>query len=264
MREVVEPVPGVFVATSRTMTTTSTVVTAGGQALLVDPAWHPDELAGLAQWLRSRRLAVVGGLASHAHHDHLLWHPDFGGATRWASPTTARLARAERATLIDELGPQFPDHLAALVGLVEPIDGSVPPGSMPPGLDAELLVHDGHEPGHTAVWLPQSKTLLAGDMLSDVELPLPVLPDGVADYLVALDLLAGHVARAELLVPGHGTPTASPVPRLDADRRYLDAVLAGRPVEDRRLADPEMRAFHDQLVAAVAGSPSDRAAGDPR
>ncbi len=81
-RELVEVAPGVLVATSRTMTTTSTAVVRDGDALLVDPAWHPDELVGLADALDARGLRVVGGIATHAHHDHLLWHPRLGDAPR--------------------------------------------------------------------------------------------------------------------------------------------------------------------------------------
>ena len=33
-------------------------------------------------------------------------------------------------------------------------------------------MHDGHAPGHGAVFLPESGVLIAGDMCSDVEIPL--------------------------------------------------------------------------------------------
>jgi len=49
-------------------------------------------------------------------------------------------------------------------------------------------------------------------------------------------------------VPGHGTPTYCPIERLDADRRYLDAVLAGRPVDDPRLADSDNRDMHARTL----------------
>lgn len=94
----VEVAPGVFVATSRVMSTTSTVVVDAGQALLIDPAWMPDELEALASELRGRELEVIGGFATHAHHDHLLWHPDFGDAPRWR-PTEPRRSRSTNATL---------------------------------------------------------------------------------------------------------------------------------------------------------------------
>ncbi len=106
MRSLVEVADGVHVATSRIMSTTSTVVVGGGgEALLVDPAWEPAELVALAAALEARDWRVVAGFATHAHHDHLLWHPSLGEAPRWASPRTAALAVAEREGLVDALGP---------------------------------------------------------------------------------------------------------------------------------------------------------------
>lgn len=249
-RAVMEVVPGVHVAISRTMSTTSTVISAGGEALLIDPSWHADELAGLAGWIGAQGLTVRTGFATHAHHDHLLWHPGFGDAPRWASADTVRLAGEHREELVAQMGEAFPTGLGALLGRLAVAEDHVP--GTPAGLTAELLIHDGHERGHTAVWIPELRALLAGDMLSELELPLPALPGGVEDYLAALDLLAPVVARAEVLIPGHGTPSTRPVERLEADRRYLEAVLGGHPVEDDRLADPEMRAVHERLVQAVS------------
>jgi glyoxylase-like metal-dependent hydrolase (beta-lactamase superfamily II) len=126
-----------------------------------------------------------------------------------------------------------------------------------PGADepVQLVVHDGHAPGHTAVWLPERRTLLAGDMLSDIELPLPFNPDDLAGYLVALDALAPIVAKARVLVPGHGRPTDRPLDRLDADRTYLDAVLDGRDPDDSRRGEPGMEDAHQRIVELARRGP---------
>lgn len=86
-------------------------------------------------------------------------------------------------------------------------------------------------------------------MLSDVELPYPDAdePD-LSSYLIGLDRLAPAVRRSDVLVPGHGTPTSSPMERLDADRRYLDAVLTGSAIDDPRLADPDNQALHARTL----------------
>jgi glyoxylase-like metal-dependent hydrolase (beta-lactamase superfamily II) len=116
-----------------------------------------------------------------------------------------------------------------------------------------LLEHDGHCPGHTALWLAERKVLIAGDMLSDVELPLPHEPDDLAGYLNGLELLAPYVRQAEVLIPGHGSPTDRPVQRLDADRRYLDALIAGIEPADPRRALPGMDKVHQRNVEIAAG-----------
>lgn len=126
MADSVEVAPGVRVFTSRRMLTNSTVLVAHGEALLVDPGWMPDELALIAAELRERSFSVIGGFATHAHQDHLLWHPGFGTAPRWASPMTAQLACSERDVLLELLGTQFPRHLVDLMGQVKPIGERIP------------------------------------------------------------------------------------------------------------------------------------------
>ncbi|MBD3940480.1 MBL fold metallo-hydrolase [Microbacterium sp. NEAU-LLC] len=254
MRELIEVADGVSVATSAIMSTTSTVLARDGAALLIDPSWLPSELEGLADVLDARALNVVGGFATHAHHDHLLWHERFGAAPRWASAATAALARDERAALLEFLGAEFPRPLADLMGRVEGVDAVIPADSVPSGFAPELVVHDGHAPGHTAVWLPDQRVLIAGDMLSDLELPLPFWPDDLDSYVAALDLLAPYAARAAIVIPGHGTPGGDAVARLDADRRYLDDVVAGRVPADPRMAHPGMDEEYEHLKRLVAGS----------
>ena len=245
MRELIEVADGVLVATSRRYATTSTVVVTGDRAVLVDPAWDPDELAGLADAVRARGLTVGAGLSTHAHHDHLLWHPDFGDVPRWGSRQTVRLATEHRAELLAALGPDWPPELAEVFGLLslaepEPFANSDDP--------IMLVVHDGHAPGHSALWLPARAVLLAGDMLSDEELPLPHDPDDLGAYLAGLEVLAPYVARAEVLVPGHGSPTREPASRLAADRGYLDALIAGVDPHDERCGNPGMAEVHERNV----------------
>ncbi|UFU02656.1 MBL fold metallo-hydrolase [Ruania suaedae] len=233
---------GVLVLTSRTMHTTSTVLYEGGDAVVVDPAWHADELSALADLLAARGLAVRLGWATHAHHDHVLWHPRLGRAPRLASPAAAREADTRRTEIRTAL--DLPAELLALAGLLEPHDG----GRLPwRGPRAEILVHDAHAAGHSALWLPGPRVLIAGDMLSDVEIPL-LETSTPEQYRAGLDLLAPYVEQAEALIPGHGTlaragTADSPVSRLAADRRYLNR--AGGD-------DPRLRAAPDWLHEAHA------------
>jgi glyoxylase-like metal-dependent hydrolase (beta-lactamase superfamily II) len=177
--------PDVFVLTSSKFATTSTIVRRGNAAMLVDPAWTTTELDDIVDWLHERGCRVTAGFCTHAHHDHMLWHPAFGDAPRWAS----------RRSLLADRG-----------------------------------------------------VMLAGDMLSDIELPLPFTPDDLPAYLGALDQLASVVARATLLVPGHGRPTDRPMERLDADRHYLDAVIDGRDPDDPRRGLQGMAEAHDKII----------------
>jgi hydroxyacylglutathione hydrolase len=192
---------------------------------------------------------VAAGFATHAHYDHLLWHPGFGRAPRWASGRAAERAEALRLELVNGLGADWPTELAPLVGQVRPLEASIIPWS---GQEAQIVVHDGHSTGHAAVWLAASRVLLAGDMLSDIELPL-AQETGLHQYDEALSILLPYVRQAGVLVPGHGTVTTNPMDRWQADRRYLDDVLAGREVTDARLANAGMAAAHAANLAITHG-----------
>lgn len=231
------------VTTSRRELTTSTVLIAAGRALLIDPAWDPDELAGIAADLNQLGVTVAAGFATHAHHDHLLWHPDLGPGPRFASPEVTQICARDRFEIVRRLGPDWPADLGRLVGRVEPAVDRLAWA----GPEARLITHDAHAPGHTAVWLPSLGVLAAGDLLSDVELPL--LEESTArQYAAGLDRLRPAVERAEVLIPGHGHIAigADAVRgRWLADRAYLDALLAGREPDDPRLAHAGMAQAHD-------------------
>lgn len=252
--------PGVLVATSEVMSTTTTLIVRAGRGVLVDPAWRAGELVALADDLDALGAEVTAGVSTHPHHDHLLWHPRFGPAPRWACPRAVTAATEHRAELLGALldAEDYPSEVVAAFATLSPVPGADRPGSVSPlpepfGPDGpvepiELIGHDAHAVGHLAVWAPERGVLVVGDMLSDLELPLPFDPDDLPAYLAGLDLLAPYVARAQVLVPGHGMPTFAPMDRLDADRRYLDALLAGRDPEDPRRANPGMADVHDRLV----------------
>jgi glyoxylase-like metal-dependent hydrolase (beta-lactamase superfamily II) len=92
-----------------------------------------------------------------------------------------------------------------LIGLVTPLpaDGGDVPG--------EIVEHQAHAIGHAAVLFADRGVLLAGDMLSDVLIPLldPRRPDQVGAYETALDRLGEAARSVDVLVPGHGAVHAT-------------------------------------------------------
>lgn len=268
LRSTVEVAPGVLVMTSRRFVTTSTVVLADQNALVVDPAWDPDELSGVASVLTARGVSCAAGAATHVHYDHVLWDPTLPSVPRWATPWSVAQWEQRRDELLRPLVGDLPEHLLDLAGRLDampsasrpaedvpgspyPRDTALPDPYPLPWSDREVILHehDAHARGHVAMEIPDSGTLLAGDMLSDVELPMPDGddPDLVA-YLVGLDRLVDVVSRSRILVPGHGTATTDPMTRLDADRRYLDDVIHGRQVTDPRLGEPGMLELHNRTL----------------
>jgi 5,10-methenyltetrahydrofolate synthetase len=234
-----EVAPGVLVATSRFMATSTVVVASGRDALVVDPGVHLDELESLGGELLGWRVEPVGGFATHAHWDHVLWHRDLGDVPRWASAATVTDGVTHHHELVDqaEAVVELDDERLGL-GLT-PVEGALPWS----GPDAVLVTHDAHAAGHTALHLPDLGLLVAGDMGSDVEVPLlghgVPGPQALLAYHEGLERLAALDA-VDVVVTGHGHVCDGAMwrRRLDADRRYLDDISAGRPSDDTRLVEP--------------------------
>jgi len=240
-----EIAPGVFVATADMYTTTTTIVAgADGGCLLIDPAVTVADLAALAGWLSERGLRPAAGWSTHPHWDHLLWSAAFGEVPRYATPRAAATAASELPGLVSDVGESAPGHDLTLFARVEPLVGREIDWAGPP---AVVYAHDAHAPGHGAVLLPEAGVLVAGDMLSDIEIPLLDLEsaDPFSGYRRGLELLAG-APGVRLVVPGHGRvgDRAEFRRRVDADRDYLDATEAGADPADPRLAEAWLRAEH--------------------
>jgi hydroxyacylglutathione hydrolase len=229
-----ELTPTVRVTTSVLYRTAGGVVAGrDGAVLLVDPGVLPSELAGLAAELDAAGLRVAAGVATHAHWDHVLWTEALGTAPRLATARTAELLAARRSELVEEPLARWGDqhYVRFEVGLAGRLHAAPPDGVLPwPGPPVRLVPAGGHCPGHAAVLVEPDGVLFAGDMLSDIEIPLPdweLEPDPVGAYRAGLDALAA-VRGVALVVPGHGSPGDARElrARLDADRRYLDALEA--------------------------------------
>ena len=118
-------------------------------------------------------------------------------------------------------------------------------------------MHDAHAPHHLALELVDAGVLVAGDMLSDVELPMPDDRDtDLVTYRTGLESLGDVVRRSRVLIPGHGGVSENPVERFDADRRYLDELEATGTSEDARIGLDGMAELHEQNVARALGRKS--------
>jgi glyoxylase-like metal-dependent hydrolase (beta-lactamase superfamily II) len=108
------------------------------------------------------------------------------------------------------------------------------------GPQVRIIEHQGHAAGHAALLIEEPGVLVAGDMLSEVLIPMPDLSDGadpIEDYLAALRLLEGVAGDVDVLVPGHGsTGGADQVrARIDQDRAYVQALRSAGGSGDPRV-----------------------------
>lgn len=253
LRRLSEIAPGVWVAQSRFYAQNSTVLLDGhGGAIVVDPAYYADELAAIPPDLAELGVRVVAGISTHMHYDHVLWHPDLGDVPRWATPGTVRATVEDRAKVVGPLTPDLPDDLVDLAARLTPYDGELLEWSGP---TVRIHVHDAHAPHHLALELPELGLLVSGDMLSDVELPMPDDDDtDLVTYRTGLESLENVVRRSRLLVPGHGSVGDDPLGRWAADRRYLDDLEARGESDDARIALDGMPELHAANVARAQTS----------
>jgi glyoxylase-like metal-dependent hydrolase (beta-lactamase superfamily II) len=253
-----EVAPGVFVATAELYTTNTTIVAgADGGCLVIDPAVTVSDLAGLASWLSSRGLRPVAGWSTHPHWDHVLWSRALGDVVRYALPRAIAFAAEQRTALVSEAEKTAPGHDLTLFGRLEQLQGREIPWAGP---RAEVIGHDAHAPGHGAVFLPATGVLIAGDMCSDIEIPLldsRSADDPFGGYRRGLGMLAG-VPGVRVVVPGHGHPGDADEfrRRVAADFAYLDAVQAGREPGDPRMAADWLRTEHDRQLALGRSRPA--------
>ena len=247
-----EIAPGVLVATSSfALTTTTVIIGSAGGCLLIDPGVTVAELAELAGELAERGLTPAVAWSTHPHWDHVLWSRELGDSPRYAAPAAVSIAENERAGLVEGVQHSAPGHDLELFGRLTALDA---PAIGWDGPTAGLIIHDGHAPGHGAVFLPDTGVLVAGDMCSDVEIPLldTVAEDAFGDYRTGLSRLAA-VSGVRQVVPGHGHVGDADEfrRRLTADSGYLDVLLLGKPFDDPRITRDWMRDAHDMQLSYV-------------
>ena len=109
------------------------------------------------------------------------------------------------------------------------------------GPRVRVIEHPAHAPGHAALLIEGRGVLVAGDMLSDVLIPMLDDPRGTddpaEDYLLGLRLLEGVADDVEVVVPGHGSVGGADQvrARIEQDRAYVHALRDGRAPDDPRI-----------------------------
>jgi glyoxylase-like metal-dependent hydrolase (beta-lactamase superfamily II) len=248
-----EVADGVWVRQSEWVWSNATVVRAEAGLILVDPGIAGADLEQLADDVDRLGIPVVAGFSTHLHWDHLLWHSRFGDVPRYATRASADAAGAVRERAQEMAAGSASGIPLDLIGHLTPLpaDGGPVPG--------EIVEHEAHAIGHAAVLLRDRGVLIAGDMLSDVLIPLldPRRPDQVSAYGAALDRLGEAVSHVDVVVPGHGAVAEGPevAARLAADRAYLEALRRGEDPVDARLEQDWLSGPHqsNQELARLSG-----------
>ena len=238
---------GVLVHQSELLENNAAFVQGQAGVLLIDPGITGEEMVCLANDLRELGQPVVAGFSTHPDWDHVLWHADLGEAPRYG---TARCAASMRdllsnadwkARVAEGLPPEIAEEVPLdLFGLIT----GLPAGTeeIPwDGPTVRIIEHPAHAPGHAALLIEERRVLVAGDMLSDVLIPMlndfNSTDDPIGDYLIGLRLLEGVADEVDVVIPGHGSVGGADQvrARIEQDRVYVQAMRDGDDPDDPRI-----------------------------
>jgi glyoxylase-like metal-dependent hydrolase (beta-lactamase superfamily II) len=241
---------GVLVHQSELIQNNTVVVQGRAGVLLIDPGITGSEMACLANDVRELGQPVVAGFATHPDWDHVLWHDELGGAPRYGTARCAAFMRDLRSKadwkagvtegLPPEIAEEIPlDPFGLITGL--PAETAQIPWDGP---EVRIIEHPAHAPGHAALLIEERSVLAAGDMLSDLFVPMLDVEgsaDPIDDYLIGLQLLEGVADDVEVVVPGHGSVGGADElrARIELDRAYVLALRDGHDPGDPRITLPK-------------------------
>jgi glyoxylase-like metal-dependent hydrolase (beta-lactamase superfamily II) len=227
--------------------------------MLVDSPYFPDELEALPSLLAGAGFEPDALLATHADFDHLLGRLAFPRLSLGVAESSAARLRAAPGAAQRELRRQDgelylerprPLALGELQAL--PVHGRLELGQS----ELELHPAEGHTSDGMAILAAEPGVLCCGDYLSDVEIPTIAAGGSLGEYRATLARLGALLERAEVSVPGHGSPQRreAALRLLDEDLAYLDALERG--VERPRLPAgrdrQRQRELHAENLHAIA------------
>lgn len=238
---------GVLVHQSELIQNNTVVVHGRSGVLLIDPGLTGEDMTCLANDVAESGQPVVAGFATHPDWDHVLWHTELGEAPRYGTARCAAFMRELRSNadwkarvtegLPPEIAADVPlDPFGLITGL--PADTAEIPWDGP---RVRIIEHPAHAQGHAALLIEECGVLVAGDMLSDVLIPMlddwNSTNDPVEDYLVGLRLLEGVADDVDVVIPGHGSVGGADQlrARIKLDRAYVHALRDGHAPDDPRI-----------------------------
>ncbi len=238
---------GVLVHQSELLQNNAVVVRGRAGVLLIDPGIQGSEMACLASDLRELGQPVVAGFSTHPDWDHVLWHAELGEAPRYGTARCAAQMRDLRsnadwkARVAEGLPPEIADEIPLdLFGLITGLPAGT--AQVPwDGPEVRIIEHPAHAPGHAALWIEERGVLVAGDMLSDVLIPmlddLNSTHDPLEDDLIGLRLLEDVADDVDVVIPGHGSVGGAGQvhARIEQDRAYVHALRDGQAPDDPRI-----------------------------
>jgi glyoxylase-like metal-dependent hydrolase (beta-lactamase superfamily II) len=216
-----------WIGQSRMGETNCGIWTSDGLACLIDPGVHSDEIQAIAAFCRERGHKPQVIAITHYHWDHVLGPAHFRSVPVVAHVhglvEVARRGKLVRAYLVREgYVPADPAFQFPLPDCEVRGEQAIQIGQ----LTLWAIPLPGHASDQIGLYEPNTATLWAADMLSDIEAPF--IMDSLLDYENSLRRLCE--LSIEALIPGHGKPTCDPRDiqgRIRRDLAYVTGIRAG-------------------------------------
>jgi glyoxylase-like metal-dependent hydrolase (beta-lactamase superfamily II) len=218
-------------------------------AILVDAQFIRSEATKAIQMVKESGKNLKYILVTHGHPDHFFWLEDF----RNAFPDARIVADGAVIPDIESYGPKaiamwkpvFKDEIPDSFVTPKPVNST---SLFLDGQEIQLLSFKDGESAHaTAVWIPGSRALIAGDLAYN-NVHLWLRENRPESWLAMLDRL--EKLNPATIYPGHG-PVGGPEV-LAADREYIQAFIAATaaPVT-REEAMAELKAAYPDYALPV-------------
>jgi glyoxylase-like metal-dependent hydrolase (beta-lactamase superfamily II) len=225
---------GISVRQSAAYRMNSVLLSHPEHALIVDPGVLPSELDDLARAAAAGRPAALTLVFTHGDWDHVLGRPWWPGADRVGHDRLAGELKERRDSILAAAG----EAAAAAGERWEKGFEAFRPTLEVSGLHFtrigpwRVVFRDafGHSASMLSLHLPERRLLIAGDMLSDIEIPMLGQPLELyrRTLLELVPLVEG--GAIEVVVPGHGSiarGAAEALARIRRDLGYLDQLARG-------------------------------------
>ena len=210
------------------------------RAFVVDTMTFPEMASHIVDEIARRRAHVETVLNTHHHIDHMGGNKLFTDAQIFAHPESIRsLQRLGFPTHIyDRLMPQFSGRFDDLELVIPtPIQEQL---AIPRGGEFHIFT-PAHTAADTAVWFPEARVLLAGDICFIGVVPLAV--NGlISAWIEALDALIA--LKPASVVPGHG-PIGTGRDLVNLRNYFADIQCIGRQAVAERLSLKEALSLLD-------------------
>jgi cyclase len=224
----------------------ATFVVEQGSALVIDTMTFPEMAMQMAQEITHHGVYVKTVLNTHHHIDHMGGNRVFAEASILAHPLSIHAGQklGFPVSIYEYLMPQFKGRFADLQLLVpEPLPDSL---TLPQGAEIRAFT-PAHTAADLAVWFPQARVLVAGDICFKGVVPL-ALNGLVSGWIEALDALMA--LEPTVVIPGHGALGTL------ADLRVLRDYFAAIEHLGRKAVQEDL-GLHDALTYLDLGPVAD-------